>query len=446
MTLAAPQEFIRHKRDGHAHAPSELAAFVAGLSDGTISEAQVAAWAMAVFFRGLTPDECRALTRAMRDSGARLDWSAWGFSGPIVDKHSTGGVGDKVSLILAPLLAACGAIVPMIAGRGLGHTGGTIDKLEAIPGYRTTLTTDELGRVLGSVGCAIVGQSAALAPADRRFYAIRDVTATVESVPLITASILSKKLAAGLQHLLIDLKVGNGAFADRRDVAQALGRSLVEVAGDLGLPTRACLTDMNQVLGASAGNTVEVLEAIAFLTGDDQDPRLLELTLTLAAELLAVSGLARASADGRQRAEQALRSGAALESFARMVAAMGGPADLVDHPEQLPTAPVVREVIAPRPGFVESMDTRAIGRIVMDLGGGRRRTEDPIDPRVGLDRLAGIGGAVGPDAAPLARIHAADEAAAHRAEQALLAAFRCGDRPTSPSPLILELLEPSCSP
>lgn len=432
-----PQELIRRKRDGGTLGPEEIERFVQGLCDGSMTDAQVAALAMAVFFRGMEPGECRHLTRAMTASGQRLDWTPWDLPGPIIDKHSTGGVGDKVSLVLAPLLAACGGIVPMIAGRGLGHTGGTIDKLEAIPGYDTALGVDAMGRVLREVGCAIVSQSEALAPADRRFYAIRDVTATVESIPLITASILSKKLAAGLQHLVIDLKVGNGAFASDLTMARALGRSLVDVATGAGLPTIACLTDMNEVLGTTAGNTLEVLEAIDLLSGVAQDERLRELTLVLAAELLTMSGLARDVTEARRRADAALRRGDALETFARMVRAMGGPGDLVDSPEQLARAPVVLDVHAEDEGYVHTIDTRALGIVVLELGGGRRTTTDVIDPRVGLDHVAGLGAKVGPTAAPLCRVHARTESDAQRALQAVRAAMRCGEAPT-PGPLVLE--------
>lgn len=439
-----PQELIRRKRDGATLEPDEIAAFVQGLCDGSMTDAQVAAFAMAVYFRGMQSEECRHLTRAMTSSGLRLDWAPWDLRGPIIDKHSTGGVGDKVSLVLAPLLAACGGVVPMIAGRGLGHTGGTIDKLESIPGYDTAIGVERMGRILRDVGCAIVGQSEALAPADRRLYGIRDVTATVESIPLITASILSKKLAAGLHHLVIDLKVGNGAFARDMATARALGRSLVDVATGAGLPTVAYLTDMNEVLGTTAGNALEVRESIHFLSGEAQDERLLELTLTLATELLTMAGLAGDATEARQRAASALRRGDALETFARMVHAMGGPGDLVDSPEQLAGAPVVLDVHAPHPGYVHAIDTRALGLVVLELGGGRRRTSDAVDPRVGLDGIAGLGAMVGPGGAPLCRVHARDEAQAHRAEQAVRAAMTCAEhRGPAPGPLVFERILPA---
>ncbi|MGF1609419.1 MAG: thymidine phosphorylase, partial [Kiloniellales bacterium] len=285
-----PQEIIRRKRDGAALSEAEIAFMVEGLTSGALSEGQAAAFAMAVFFRGMERRECVALTKAMTRSGSMIDWS--GLGRPVLDKHSTGGVGDKVSLMLAPLLAACGAAVPMISGRGLGHTGGTLDKLEAIPGYDTTPGLERLRTVVAEAGCAIIGQTAELAPADRRLYAIRDVTATVESVPLITASILSKKLAAGLDGLVMDVKVGNGAFMAEPAAARELAESLVAVAGAAGLPTVALITDMNQVLGRSAGNALEVREAIDYLTGASRDPRLHEVTLALAVEALLLGGLA----------------------------------------------------------------------------------------------------------------------------------------------------------
>ncbi len=279
-----PQEIIRKKRDGRALSAAEITFFVDGLTAGRITEGQVAAFAMAVFFQGMSRAETVALTRAMTESGSRLRWHD--LDGPVVDKHSTGGIGDKVSLILAPIMAACGAYVPMISGRGLGHTGGTLDKLESIPGYQTAPDLDRFRHAVRQAGCAIIGQTADLAPADRRLYAIRDVTATVESAPLIIASILSKKLAAGLDALVMDVKVGSGAFLPELDAAKELAASLVEVANDAGLPCAALLTDMSQCLGHSAGNALEVQEAIDVLTGRGREPRLREATLALAAELL----------------------------------------------------------------------------------------------------------------------------------------------------------------
>ncbi|MBK8237292.1 MAG: thymidine phosphorylase [Deltaproteobacteria bacterium] len=418
-----PQEIIRRKRDGHALSPAAIAAFVRGLVDGSFSEGQVAALAMAVFFRGMDMDERVALTSSMMRSGTVLDWRGMSLQGPVVDKHSTGGVGDKVSLHLAPMLAACGAAVPMISGRGLGHTGGTLDKLESIPGYVATPPLDRFREVLQNVGCAIIGQTADLAPADRRFYAIRDVTATVESVPLITASILSKKLAAGLSHLVMDVKFGSGAFADNLPMARELADSIVNVAAGAGLGCVALVTDMNQVLGRTAGNAIEVRESIALLRGDAGEPRLREVTIALAAELLASSGVTRGVDEGRERAEQSLRSGAAAERFAKMVAALGGPTDLLDRADLLlPLAPVARAVYPEREAVVSRIDVRGVGLAVMALGGGRRHASDAIDFGVGLGDIAGLGEAVGP-ARPLAVIHARSDDDAQRVDAMLRAAF-----------------------
>jgi len=423
-TAFFPQEIIRKKRDGGALSEAEIGFMVQGLTDGSISEGQMAALAMAVFFRGMERAEAVALTRAMKDSGQVLDWA--GFDRPILDKHSTGGVGDKVSLLLAPILAACGAAVPMISGRGLGHTGGTLDKLDAIPGYDTAPDLERFRRVVGEAGCAIIGQTADLAPADRRLYAIRDVTATVESIPLITASILSKKLAAGLGGLVMDVKVGSGAFMREPEDARALAESIVAVANGAGLPTVALITDMNQVLGRTAGNAVEVREAIEALTGGSQDTRLLAVTKALAAEALVLGGLASGSDDALGKIDQALASGAAAERFARMAAALGGPADLTERlDEHLPAAPIIRPALPEAPGVVTAVETRSIGLAVMALGGGRRRAEDSIDYAVGFTEIAGLGEAVGPDR-PLALIHARDKAAAEQAEADLRTAITIG--------------------
>ncbi len=436
--MLAP-EIIRIKRDGGRLTGAQIRAFVHGLAAGDCggwSEGQAAAMAMAILLRGMDAEETVALTLAMADSGARLSWAGAGLHGPVLDKHSTGGVGDKVSLILAPIVAACGGLVPMISGRGLGHTGGTLDKLEALPGYDVDPSRDRLLAALRDAGCAIVGASAELAPADRRLYAIRDVTATVESLPLITASILSKKLAAGLQGLVLDVKVGNGAFTPALADARALAASLVQVARGAGLPARALITDMNQVLGDSAGNALEVREAIAFLTGARREPRLHAVTLALAAELLHLGGLATCVAAAQGLAEHALGSGAAADRFARMVAALGGPRDVL-HAAALPQAPVCIEVPAPRGGVLAQVDVRALGLAVVGLGGGRQRPGAAIDPRVGLDRLLPLGAAVQAGQA-LARVHAASASAAEDAVRAVSAAFVFGecDADAAASPVV----------
>ena len=420
-----PAEVIRRKRDGRTLTREEISFLIAGVADGSLSDAQVGALAMALFLNGTQPEERVALTEAMRDSGTVIEWD---LDRPVLDKHSTGGVGDKVSLMLAPILAACGAGVPMISGRGLGHTGGTLDKLDSIPGYDSTPDLDTLRRVVGEAGCAIVGQTAELAPADRRLYAVRDATGTVESIPLIVASILSKKLAAGLDALVMDVKFGSGAFMAERADAEELARGLVEVAGGAGLPTVALLTDMDQPLGTTAGNAVEVAEAIAYLTGP-REARLHEVTIALAASLLVQGGLAGTEHDARERAERALDSGAAAERFAHMVTALGGPADLVEHPDRhLPAAPVVRPVQAD--GTIAAVDCRAVGLVVTGLGGNRAREDDVIDPAVGLTDLAPLGAELGPDR-PLALVHARDEASADRAAQELREAYTLGEAPAA---------------
>ena len=421
-----PAEIIRAKRDGHALDAAQIEAFVHGLASRQWSEGQAAALAMAILLRGMTRDETTLLTQAMMHSGTVLDWSRAGLSGPIVDKHSTGGVGDKVSLMLAPIVAACGGVVPMVSGRGLGHTGGTLDKMQSLAGYNVAPSRALLTRVLREAGCAIVGASARVAPADRRLYAIRDVTATVESVPLITASILSKKLAAGLEALVMDVKVGNGAFCTTMAEARTLADSLVQVAAGAGLPTRALITDMNQVLGHTAGNALEMREAIDFLTGQEREPRLTEVTLALAAQMLELSGLAPNLLDAERRARQALDSGAAAECFARMVAGLGGPkAVLSPRVAGLAKAPVVIDVKVEQGGFIASMDTRAIGLAVIGLGGGRLRASDAIDARVGFSQLRAIGTSVQAGEA-LARAHARSRADAEAARASLLAAVKIG--------------------
>jgi thymidine phosphorylase len=430
-----PQEIIARKRDGGRLSPEEIRFMVEGLTTETISEGQVAAFAMAVFFRGMETDERVALTEAMRDSGTVLHWD---LPGPVVDKHSTGGVGDNVSLMLAPALAACGAYVPMISGRGLGHTGGTLDKFDAIPGYRTQPDAETFRRVVAEVGCAIIGQTADIAPADRRFYAIRDVTATVESIDLITASILSKKLAAGLDALILDVKCGSGAFMATLENARALAHSLVSVANGAGCRTRALITDMHQPLALAAGNAVEMRNAARFLTGEEVDGRLWDVTVALGGELLALVGLATDAEDGATKMREAFGSGAAAERFDRMVAALGGPKDFLrDHERHLRRAPVMDDAPAGATGFVVEIDTRMLGLAVVELGGGRRHHSHRIDHSVGLEGLLGLGAAVERDT-PLARIHAATPEALETARRRIAAAYVIGDAPPEETPLILD--------
>jgi thymidine phosphorylase len=435
-----PQETIRHKRDGARLGDDEIAAFVRGLTDGSVVDAQAAAFAMASFFRGLDVGERVALTRAMTDSGTTMQWAV---PGPVLDKHSTGGVGDTVSLVLAPLVASCGAFVPMISGRGLGHTGGTLDKMASIPGYDVTPAIDRFHSVVAEVGCAVVGQTGELAPADGRLYAIRDVTATVESIGLITASILSKKLAAGLDALAMDVKVGNGAFMTDADAARQLAGSIVQVAAGAELPAVALLTDMDQPLASSAGNALEVAFAINHLTGVHREVRFHEVVLALAQEMLLLGGLADDAADAHRQLQDAFDSGAAAEHFARMVAALGGPTTLLEAPwHHLEQPPVRREVASPRAGHVAHVDTRAVGLAVVALGGGRTRPQDPVDHAVGLTSLAPLGATVGDDL-PLAVVHARTESAADAAVAAVTAAYEIGEEPPRARPVILDRLDPA---
>ena len=428
------QEIIARKRDAKALSARELNDFIAGVTDGSVSDAQVAAFAMAVLLNGMSVEERVALTTAMRDSGETLGWD---LPGPVIDKHSTGGIGDNVSLVLAPALAACGAFVPMISGRGLGHTGGTLDKLEAIPGYRTGPDVRALKKVTAKVGCAIIGQTANIAPADKRIYAVRDVTATVESIDLICASILSKKLAAGLEALVLDVKVGSGAFMADLKPARALAEALCAVASGAGCKTTALITDMNEPLATSAGNALEVANAVKLLRGEEIDTRLWDVTVALGAEVLASSKLATGTT-AQDMMRDALSSGAAAERFGQMVSALGGPADFVDRCDAyLDPAPVIREVLPAREGFVQAVDTKSLGYAVVELGGGRRVSTDTIDHAVGLDWVLGIGLSADKET-PLCRIHARRPEDADRAEARLLEAFKIGPSLVATDTLIRE--------
>jgi len=429
---------IRNKRDGGTLSAEEIRIFVDGLADGSLPAEQVSSLAMAMFLNGMSFEEAAELTLGMANSGVVLDWRDEDLRGPVVDKHSTGGVGDKVSFMLAPIAAACGCHVPMISGRGLGHTGGTTDKAEAIPGYQATPDFGTFRRVVREVGCAIIGQTADLAPADRRFYAIRDVTGTVESVPLITASILSKKIAAGLGGLVMDVKVGNGAFMETPERARELARSIIGTAERANLPTRAILTDMNEVLGRTAGNALEIREAVTYLRNEAREPRLDAVVMALTAEMLVVGGLESDRDAARLRCETAVTSGQAADVFGRMVAALGGPTDFVDRfDDYLAKAPVVKPVFAE--GVVSAVATRAIGNAVIELGGGRRQVGEVLDLAVGFDEIAPVGAQLGPDR-PLAIVHAAsDEAAAKAARNLLDAVTLSGEAPPE-RPVIMEIL------
>ena len=431
-----PQEIIRKKRDGKALSVDEIRFFVNGLCDDSVSAEQVSALAMAVYFQSMDAGETAGLTQAMARSGSVVDWVGEGLQTRVVDKHSTGGVGDKVSLMLAPMVAACGAYVPMISGRGLGHTGGTLDKLDSIPGYNTAPGLDVFKQVVATVGCAIIGQTPELAPADRRFYAIRDVTATVESVPLITASILSKKMSAGVAGLVMDIKTGSGAFMQTEAAATELAAAIANTARAAGLPVSALITDMSQVLGHSAGNAVEVRETLDYLGGAYRDARLHEVTLALGAEMLALAGVEQDRQAARHSLQAALDEGRAMQAFMDMVRALGGPPDLVEHADHyLPPAPVVKPVFPDGEGYVSAIDVRRMGNLIVALGGGRRRVDEAIDHRVGLTNIAGIGALVDPHT-PIATVHARDEAAAQLAQDTLAQAFVLAGEEPLPQPAI----------
>ncbi|EIJ2376743.1 thymidine phosphorylase [Vibrio alginolyticus] len=428
-----PQEIIRKKRDGEVLTADEINFFIQGVANNTVSEGQIAAFAMTIFFNEMTMDERIALTCAMRDSGMVIDWSHMNFGGPIVDKHSTGGVGDVTSLMLGPMVAACGGFVPMISGRGLGHTGGTLDKLESISGYNITPSNDVFGQVTKDAGVAIIGQTGDLAPADKRVYATRDITATVDNISLITASILSKKLAAGLESLVMDVKVGSGAFMPTYEASEELAKSIVAVANGAGTKTTAILTDMNQVLASSAGNAVEVREAVRFLTGEYRNPRLLEVTMASCAEMLVLGKLAENTEDARAKLMEVLDNGKAAECFGKMVAGLGGPADFVENYDNyLEKAEIIKPVYATETGIVSAMDTRAIGMAVVAMGGGRRVATDEIDYAVGFDEFIRLGEVADSDK-PLAVIHARTEEQWEEAAKALRSAIKVGGEYT-PTP------------
>ena len=448
MTLAfLPQELIRKKRDGLALTNAEITFMVQGITNGQLSDAQLGAFAMAVFQRGMTMDERISLTQQMMRSGKVLSWQNLDLNGPVVDKHSTGGVGDKVSLMLGPIVAACGAYVPMISGRGLGHTGGTLDKFDSIPGYNATPDEAVFKSVVKRVGCAIIGQTAELAPADQRFYATRDVTATVESIDLITASILSKKLAAGLDALVMDVKTGNGAFAAEMAMAQKLSQSISQVATGAGVPTRCLITDMNQVLGHSVGNAVEMVECIEFLTEPAKaDPRLLDLTLDLAAHMLELSGVVSNLVEGKEKAQAALEQGHAAQVFADMVVGLGGPNDLINRPQDyLPKAPVIEPVTAKHPGYVSAMDVRSIGLSMVTLKAGRTKATDAIDHAVGLTQVVQLGQFV-EAGQPLAYAHVRSSEQVQQLQMQLNQHIQVSDTPACESDLVKEIIQASSTP
>ncbi|PVZ84283.1 thymidine phosphorylase [Serratia sp. S1B] len=432
------QEIIRKKRDGQTLSEAEIRFFINGIRDNVVSEGQIAALAMTIYFHDMTMPERVALTMAMRDSGTVLDWQDASLNGPIIDKHSTGGVGDVTSLMLGPMVAACGGYVPMISGRGLGHTGGTLDKLESIPGFNIFPDDQQFRKIIKQVGVAIIGQTSSLAPADKRFYATRDITATVDSIPLITASILAKKLAEGLDALVMDVKVGSGAFMPTYQLSADLAQAIVAVANGAGCKTTALLTDMSQVLASSAGNALEVREAVRFLTGEYRNPRLLEVTMALCVEMLLSGGLARDEADARDKLQTVLDNGQAAERFGRMVAAQQGPLDFVErYQHYLPEATLSKPVYAEKPGIITAMDTRALGMAVVALGGGRHRAADSIDYSVGLTDMVRLGMSVD-NQQPLAVIHANDEQSWQQAADAVRSAIVLGDQAPAVTPVVYQ--------
>jgi len=431
-------DVIRTKRDGGELSNEQIQFFVDGLADESIPAEQVSSLAMAIVFNSMTFDEASRLTLAMASSGTVLEWRDLKLDGPVVDKHSTGGVGDKVSFMLAPIVAACGCHVPMISGRGLGHTGGTTDKAEAIPGYNTAPDFATFRQVVKKVGCAIIGQTADLAPADRRFYAIRDITATVESVPLITASILSKKIAAGLDALVMDVKVGTGAFMKTPERARKLADSIIATAAMADLKTHVLVTDMNEVLGRTAGNALEIDEAIRYLRNEQREPRLDSVVLGLCAEMLIATGVEPDRTAATQRCDDAVTSGRALEILGKMIAALGGPQDIIENSEKhLAAAAVVRPIYAA--GYLTTVDTRGVGNAIIGLGGGRHRVGEVLDLSVGFSDIASIGTLLDDDT-PLAVVHAATEDDAAQAGDLLIAACTTAADVPEKAPVITEIL------
>ncbi|RHW75267.1 thymidine phosphorylase [Colwellia sp. RSH04] len=432
--MLLPQEIIKIKRDGHQLNEQAIQAFVKGLVDGSFSDSQVGAMAMSIFQRGMSVDEKVNLTLGMMNSGDILSWE--GFDGPIVDKHSTGGVGDKVSFMLAAIVCACGGYVPMISGRGLGHTGGTSDKLESIAGFNVEPSIKEFKAIVKDVGMAIISQTDNLAPADKRLYSIRDVTATVESIPLITASILSKKLAAGLDCLVMDVKVGNGAMMTSLADAKALAESITSVANGAGVKTQAIITDMNQVLGTSAGNALEMYETVKYLTGKQREPRLHKVVQALAKAMLLNTGLASSDNDALEKIDRVLTSGKAAEVFERMIAALGGPSDFIDNPwGAMNKANVITEIKATEHGYLAQMDTRAVGMAVVGLGGGRTAPGQAVEHSVGFDRILPLGVKVNRGEV-IARVHARSHDEAELASQQFSRTIHYSEEAPTLSPII----------
>jgi pyrimidine-nucleoside phosphorylase len=436
-----PQDVIRKKRDGQELSREEIVFFVDGVTTGRVADYQISALLMAIYLNGMNQTEQQILTEAMLESGSILDFSD--IAKPKADKHSTGGVGDKTSLLIAPLVASCGVAVPMISGRGLGHTGGTLDKLESIPGYRVNLTVDEFKRVLNDVGYAMAGQTAELAPADKKMYALRDATSTVEAIPLIVASIISKKGAAGLDAMVIDVKVGNGAFMRDEARAKELAHALVSTGNSCGIKTRALLTDMNQPLGAAVGNSIEVRECIEILRGETSEAAypVLDLSLQLAAHMLVLVNVEQTIEGALARLRRQIDSGAALEAFRRNILAQGGDARVCDDPNRfLPLVTEGVKVESPRSGFITRIDTTEIGHAIAAIGGGRVRIEDVIDPTVGFVTEVKIGDRIAQDDA-LGVVYSSDQPEAREAATRIQAAYVIDDvAPAASQKLVKEII------
>ncbi len=429
-----PQEIIIKKRDNRILNKDEINFFINGVANGSISDCQIGAFTMAVFLNSLEEQELVNLTLAMRDSGNVLKWN---LDAPIIDKHSTGGVGDKLSLMLAPILACFPAYIPMLAGRGLGHTGGTLDKLDSIPGYTTSVSPDKFQQTVKNVGCAIVGQTADLAPADKKMYAIRDVSGTVESIPLITASILSKKLAAGLEYLVMDIKCGNGAFMKDYESSKLLAETIVKTANNAGTKTSAVLTDMNSVLGTTVGNSLELIEAVKYLKDENRNLRVDMITKELASELLVNANIVSDKETAKKLIEEKIISGQALEKFAKMVFALGGPIDFCEkYTEYLSIAPIKRPLFAQKQGYISSIDTYKIGMALIALKGGRTAPTQQINHTTGFTDFCQIGDFID-NQTPLATIHAQTEEDYLKASEMLLEAINITDtKPITNSPIL----------
>jgi len=436
--MLLPQEIIRTKRNGGSLSQEQIQYFVDGLVTLNFNDAQAGSMAMAIFQKGMETREIIDFTMAMKNSGDVLSWPE--LDGPIVDKHSTGGVGDKVSFMLAAIVAACGAYVPMISGRGLGHTGGTSDKLESIAGFNVQPSIGEFKRIVKDLGMAIISQTDNLAPADKRLYGIRDITATVESIPLITASILSKKLAAGLDSLVMDVKVGNGAMMSNIDDARALAQSIVNVANGAGVPTQAIITDMNQVLGATAGNALEMAETVKYLNGTLREPRLHAVVVSLAKAMLVSSKVAANENQALTKINEVLASGAAAEIFGKMIHALGGPSDFMENPwGSMQRGHCIKDVIAPSQGYINGMQTRDIGMAVVGLKGGRTANGQQIDHSVGFDRILPLGTLINRGDV-VARVHASDEHSAQQASEQYLTALVINEHQAEQQPVIYQTI------